>query len=363
MVDINLFDDDASEEEKEPFDENFGEDASGDQDDLNADDLGGDLTLDDDLSGDETGFGDDALLDDEDTIPEFEETAEDDNMDDYAFEDSGAKKSIPWIWIVLGVVVIAAVVFLFVILPSQTPQPVRVQTTRRPTPGRTAAETPTQPQTSGQETEPTKTSTQAPLQPVTGKTANPVSAARAVFEYLIRKGSLGVVIVNGDQYLIQYVSETPGQGDALAKEIQTLLGASSYEISPEDKQTSNGRTMYSGVISCEVPVQEKPRLTAAENPYKTVDQFNQRVAGLVAQSGLQLRSTEPVSGARNSQGKQPSGHVIVEGSRTQALKFLNALNGLPGNWTLSRLQLNPLNNLDASAENVRIGISFMVQIG
>ncbi|NQT25627.1 hypothetical protein HQ585_09750 [candidate division KSB1 bacterium] len=363
MVDINLFDDDESEE-KDAFDDGFGAESLDNHDDLNADNLGGDLSLDDDLSSDDAGFGEDSLLDGDDTIPEFEESIESDEMDDYAFEDTGKKKSIPWIWIILGVVVIAVVVYLYVIVPSQGPKPVKVQKSKRPVSAQTASGTKIQADQGAQnKTEQPGSTSAIPVTSVAGKTGNPVIAARAVFEDLSKKGSLGVVILSGNQYLVQYVSKTPGQGDVIGKNIQALIGASSYEVSPEDVQGSGGQAQYSGVISCVMPAPVKQQLAPDQNPYQTIDQFNQRVSELVKQSGLELKSTEKISGSRGSDGKQPSGHMIVEGGKVQALNFLNALNALQGNWSLSRLQLNPLNNMDYSAEKVRIGISFIVQIG
>jgi len=365
MVDINLFDDDAPDE-KESFDDGFGGESLDNPDDSSTDDLGGDLNLDDGLSSDDdSGFGDDALLDSDDTIPEFEESAEGEDMDDYTFEDSSKKRQIPWLWIFLGVVVVGVVVYLYVLMPNMGPKPVKVQKSRRPVPAQTDSGTPTQTATTdGQDQTKQPAAAQVkPVAPGETKAGNPVLSARAVFEDLSQKSSLGVVIVNGDQYLVQYMSNTAGQGEEIGKSIQAKTGAASYNVSPEDKQVSDGKTYYSGVVSCQVPAAVNAPLAATQNPYKTMDQFTQAVSNLVKQSGLELKSTEKIAGSRGSDGKQPSGHMIVEGGRNQALNFLNALNGLKGNWSVSRLQLNPLNINDYSASMVRIGLSFRVQIG
>ena len=115
MVDINLFKNDGEEGEEEK--EWDSESSEGDDfENTMKDDLG----FDDDLSGQDT-FDEGGLLDEEEPLPDFDEPeGEDQHGKDYEFGEVKEKKSSLWLWILMGVIVVAVVAPIVVVAGSGT---------------------------------------------------------------------------------------------------------------------------------------------------------------------------------------------------------------------------------------------------
>ena len=356
MVDINLFEEGFDDNLEVPHDEPASESTGGGK--LEEDDFGGDLNFGDDLS-DDAELGADSLLDGDETLPDFENEDGDALDEDYAFDGPADKKSPPWLLIGVGAVAVIAVLFLYVILPMlNKPKPVKTPQVRPPVTmpvSKDSSQTAAKP--AAQQTPGTTPA------PVSQGTLDVLSASTAVFENLSAGGQAGVVIINDTQYLVEYVSQTPGVSEAMGKRIQTLLGATNFEVSPEEKHTTSGESHYWGVVSGTLPALKSHVLAGAANPYASMTAFQDRIKALITQNGLTLEGIEKPAGMAVRPKKQISGHMIITGEKEKVMAFIKALNRLEGTWGVSKLLLAPMSISDFSASKVKMGITFWVEIG
>lgn len=373
MVDINLFEEEP--EEQDDLGDGLGGDAFSGDDLGGDDDFSGDLNLDDGLSDDD-GFGEDDLLDNEDSIPDFEES--EDEAEDYAFEGSSKRGSFPpWLLFLIGgaVIVVLLIQFVLPMLFSPKPVPVKQQQnrvvrpqTQPPPAGATQNQTQTQAPRGGETMQSKPTSTQVGESTLTPNAAlidqsgqfDVLASTRSVFENLSRQGQAGVVIINGDNFLVEYVSATPGVSKAMGNQISQQIGANNFDASPEEKHSTGGRENYWGVISGIMP---DPKVYGQSGKFANVTSFQNQVSALIKQNGYVLKSIEQPAGRSSVKGWQISGHMIFEGPQKNLAAFLTALNQMQGQWGISKLLLAPLNISDFHATQVKVGITFWVVVG
>lgn len=410
MVDINLFEEDSEEQdgfgddlggdpfaeegsgESDPFAEEGGGESDPFADDgLGGDDFSGDLSLDDDLSDDD--FGDDALLDSEEPIHDFEDVEDED--DDYAFEGSSKKGSLPpWLLYVVGGAVVVFLLIQYVVPMFFAPKPVAVSNpgvtrprTQRPAATTTQAQQTTE-QNNTEQAQPVQQQSQQQNQqqtsdtpvesaPVTQEAANRVStqtstapSARVgqydvltstsnVFDDLAKQGNAGVVIINGNQFLVEYVSATPGVSNTIGTRVKNMFGAEKFDASPEEKHKTGGRDNYWGVISGTLA---DGKAYGNAGSFASVTSFQNQVKALIKQNGLVLKSIEKPAGTQSG-GKRPSsGHMIVEGPQKNLGPFIASLNQLPGQWGINKLLMAPKNITDFNATQAKMGITFWVAV-
>ncbi len=355
MVDINLF--------EEGLDDNLGSSpdepgsGSGGGGKIDDDDFAGDLNFGDDLS-DDPELNANSLLDGDETLPDFENEGGDALDEDYAFDGPAGKKSPPWLLIGVGAFAVIAFLFIQFVLPMlNKPKPVKMPQPRPPVTRPVASD-------STQTTAKPGTQTPGSIQtPVSQGVVDVLSSAGSVFENLSAQGQAGVVIINETQYLVEYVSKTPGASEAMGQKIQTLLGAQNFEVSPEEKHTTSGESHYWGVVSGTLPSLKFHKLQGTVNPYNSMTAFQDRIKSLITQNGLTLEGIEKPAGMAVQPKKQISGHMIITGEKGKIMAFIKALNQVDGNWGVSKLLLAPMSISDFSASKVKMGITFWVEIG
>ena len=66
--------------------------------------------------------------------------------------------------------------------------------------------------------------------------------SNAVLNELANKGQFGTLLIEGNRFSVQYVSEAPGMAQAMAQTVQQLLNAKNVKVSKEDSDRSGGKT-------------------------------------------------------------------------------------------------------------------------
>ncbi|HDQ44905.1 MAG TPA: hypothetical protein ENN17_05315 [bacterium] len=359
MVDINLFDEGFEDQsDSSPEQRPSGSSDAGRRDN---DDFSGDLNLGDDLS-DDAGLGGDTLLDGDETLPDFEEE-EEGLDDDYTFEGSGPKKSPPWLLIGVGLFAVAAVLFIYVIYPTLN-KPVAIKLPKpKPPATKPVAVRPVQPAETAPAQPTDQEQTPETIRPAVEGRYDVLAGTRTVFENLSAQGQAGVVIINNNRYLVEYVSKTPGVADAMGQRIQTLFGADNYAVSPEERHRTAGQDNYWGVVSGTLPPFSAHAPSPGANPYPTMTSFHGRIKTLCAQHGIALQSIAKPAGIVQQPKQHSSGHMIIEGEKKNVFAFMHDLKQIEGHWGVSKLLLAPADIADFHASRVKMGITFWVEIG
>ena len=373
MVDINLFKED-EEEQQEGQPESGGKEPT-ESDDVFGDDLGFDDALDDVGAGVEANneFESDDLLDEEDTVPEFdddEEFEDEETQDiDYDFGETKEKKTPVFLWILLVIVVLGAGFYLF-LYPRMTqkvatPIPREQQNLQVPeqtTPADTAqhmASEQVQVAQDEQTEQPVQMQSQASTR--TGSTArvsnaSMVSVSTTVLGNLTRLDQFGAILITDDQFMVQYASETPSVAEAMGSRIKALLGVSEVKISPEDRNVKGNHIRYEGVISGTLPNKSFTVTNPVVKQYGNADQFIADIRTLLGQYKLNIQSVQKMSA--NSDGTPVQ--VKAEGARQDMMQFMDRIQSIQGNLQLDKLFLAPASLLDYQAEQLKIVLDFTV---
>jgi len=330
----------------------------------------------------EVSLDDEDLLDDVEDVPDFEEPEEDLLEEEYGVGQDKAKKTSPFIWVFLGIVVVGAAIYQFVIEPRQRAKQAVV--TEKPdvnkliaqmrqeqgVPDTTQAavvteeadsvsqQVPVQVATQEQQTEETEA---APVQSGSVETASLVSVylpqAGTVLDNLSKQGQLGTIILNANQFHIGYVSESPNASSAMEHRIKTLMEVSNVKSSPEERHTTNGRVRYWGVVTGRL--QNKSASASAQNKmHSSSDSFIQWVKTVAQGSRLSVKQTEKFA-RQTAAGKNLTPvRIKVEGNRTQIVQFLASLGKYQGNYTLGKMVIAPVTITDYEARQARIVLDF-----
>ena len=370
MVDINLFKD----EDEEKWESDSGDEEKSES----GDELIDEFQMDEDLSQ-TSALSDKDLLDSDEPIPDFEESDDNELEDDYQFGDIKEKKTSPGIWIALGIVVVFAAVYFLWWQPKQA-QSVRVTSTvvpRVPS-NENQGLLPQEQMTDSTESVSDSSSLASSSSPgegtISGETEIAgristsddvasvnvvVDAGVAVFNNLAQGGQLGTIIIEGYQFHVGYVSETAGVAQAMGQRIQTVLGASGFEVSPEDQHRTAGKVHYWGVVSGIIPKKVSTTTQSAMGrQFATTDQFIQEINMLAQNNRLSVQKTDKFSPRFENGVNQTPVRITVEGSKAQTLAFFNALKALQGNYRLMKLTIAPVDISDFQANQVKLVLEF-----
>jgi len=372
MVDINLFDEEGKEKEKaqkpapeEGFDDDF--------------DLSKDLEPGDDFS-ESSPLDDEEFLSDEEALSDFEKP-EEKQEEEYEFGESKKKNTSPVLWVILGIVVIGAFIYLFIIQPRQmkTAKMATSVVVRRPPAGQVAQipqkQGAAQPGPKLPATKTAKssvnnaTASRITTRPgkssswVNGSIPTFVEATKIILEDLSGHNQFGSTLLDGNSFFVEYVSETPGVSKAMGYRIQTLLGASGYKVSPEERHRTEGRIHYWGVVSGKLPKKNFGTRQTITKRFTTVNSFIREVKNRVRQNGLKVLETQKLSRSLVNGVWMTPVRVTTEGTKMQTLTFLESLKGFQGNYGIAKLLVAPLNYSDFSANNVKCVLDFLVSIG
>ncbi len=345
MVDINLFKNGGGEGEEEKEWNSKPSEGNDFEDDLK-DGLG----FDEDLSTPES-FDDSKLLDEE-PLPDFDEPDEENPRDeDYEFGDVKEKKSSLWVWILMGIIVITVMLYVFYIQPRQIAKSTQiVQPIRPPTiPPKTTTDKNAAGVKNGGE-KPAPGTTSGETVPVGESADFPamiyVNASQVIFRDLSEKGQFGAILLNGDQFLVEYVSETPGIADQVGQKIKTLLGISAYKVSPEDRHRTAGKIYYWGIVSGQLsPTKESKHVQPGPKKFASAGVFIQSIKDLAGKHNLEAIVTTPMDSKVT---------IKIEGVNSNVLQFLQSMKKMSGNYKLEKLFMNSLDYSDFSGSKLKL---------
>lgn len=351
MVDINLFKNGSGEGEEEKE----WDDSSSESDEFE-DDLKNGLGFDDDLSAQDT-FDESGLLDDEEPLPDFDESEQDGNLDNsYEFGEVKEKKSSLWLWILMGIIVITVVLYVFYIQPKQISKTFKVVQPVRP-PVITPRTTTSEPKKAAEKVEekpaPTTTSadssTKTPLAPVVVY----ANASKTVFDDLSSKAQFGGILFSGNQFLITYVSETPNVADAMGSRIKNLLQVPEYKVSPEDRNRISGKDYYWGIISGQLQKMDDESYQMEPKKFANTESFIDHINSLTGKHDLKTMETKALHSKAT---------IRVQGSKDKIFLFLQSLRNVQGNFKLTKLFMTPLNQSDFTGSEIKLILDFYVYV-
>ena len=367
MVDINLFKDEEEEEWKS--------DSGGKKEGESGDELIKEFGMDENLAG-SSALSDEDLLSNEENMSDLEEPDDKDVGSDYQFGNTKKRKTSPGVWVALGIVLVFAAFYFFYYQPKQTQiKNMASNIIRRPQVNE-QEDTLSQ----GRIPEPIGVSTdsgsaESSVSRVSGgvvgssllnelaSVGTVVDAGIAVFQNLTQEGQLGTIIFDGYNFHVGYVSETPGVAQAMGYRIQTVLGTSGFEVSPEDQHRTAGRVHYWGVVSGVLPKKEgEATQIITGTRFTTPDNFIQEVKVLVQNNRLSVRETETFFMRSEGGYNQTPVRLKIEGTKVQTLTFLNILKGFQGNYRLAKITIAPVDISDFNANQVKLVLEFVVFI-
>jgi len=358
MVDINLFKDDDNQEDRN---QNSNEGAGEDQ---NAD-LGDDFNFDDDFN--ETSSLDDAaLLGEEDAIPDFEEPEDTVGEEDYDYGEVKKQKTSPVIWVMLGLAILVFVYF-YVVDPmlkkqKQAVRPKKPVATRvvQSDENQRAGVTQTTQTPTGQTAKPGKTTPGGTIAQK-GKTIPVfVNSGKAIFNDLSSQGQLGTIVLDGNHFNIGYVSSTPNVAQTVGKRIQQLLGITTFKASPEDRHRTAGKIHYWGVISGKLFDESVIVFRSTGKQFVSATQFSDELKTLAKNQGVSVSQTQTFSQRTEGSAKFLPIQMKFQGSKTQLVSFMSALNGFKGNFGLTKLTIAPVSISDFKATQAKLLLEFRV---
>jgi len=331
MVDINLFEDD---------DEQLGKkEKTGDPSGKKESGLSGDSLKEDDFNFDEDPAG--ASLDpfDESEIkPEFRTEDADRQI---SSRGTGKAKKVSPVIIVLGVVVLAVVVYMqfFMSTPKSVPQP------KQPRP-----------------IIPAKIDTAKvgiiAIGEASSQTVKYIEITKSILENLGRDGNFGVLLLKDDRFFVEYAAVKRGLSETIGKKVQNMIGADGFTVSREEKHTVRETVWYFGVISGKLPSM-KPAVPKAQQI--TANQFIEQLKNLGNQKGLSNSKIQKFSAYSRNMKLQTPVTFRAEGNRQNAVAFLESCKILQGNYELLTLLVAPLEIADRQANNVKLIVDFAVQ--
>ena len=370
MVDINLFKEDEEDKEWKPT-----------LDDENV--LEGELTKDLDFGDDihePPDLNKDMLLDDEEEIPDFKETDENELEEDYEYGEIREKKPPVLLWLFLGVVVIGVALYLFLIRsgrlsksdivnliskrPAVSDSLSSKQVSKEPSVGTEGQQTDSQTQIAQGRPISERVTTmmnEGSLQ-VKASVGTLVDASKIIVQDLSRYGQFGAMLISGDRFFVEYVSETPGVTKSMGHRIQTLLNASGHTVSPEERHRTAGRIHYYGVVSGGLPKKSGFVIQPGTGRYTSVDQFVSGVNTLSLQNRMVIQETQKFSDRSDRELKQAFVRMKMEGSKENALAFMESLKNLQGSFGLAKVLIVPANYSDFTAGQVKVVIECSVFI-
>ena len=342
MVDINLFEDD---------DEQLGKkEKTGDPSGKKEGGLSGDSLKEDDFNFDEDPAG--ASLDpfDESEIkPEFRTEDADRQI---SSRGTGKAKKVSPVLIVLGVVVLAVVVYMQFFM---SPNPVSLPKRSRP-----ALQTKPDTAKFGSGTAALKTTPLVgrAIGEASNQTVKYIEITKTILENFGRDGQFGVLLLKDDRFFVEYAAANRGLSETIGKKVQNMIGADGFTVSREEKHTVRETTWYFGVISGKLPSM-KPAVPKAQQV--TADQFIEQLKNLGNQKGLSNSKIQKFSAYSRNMKLQTPVSFRAEGNRQNAVAFLESCKILQGNYELLTLLVAPIEITDRQANQVKLIVDFAVQ--
>ncbi len=349
MVEINLFEDEESQPAKH--------DKSGDSPSRGDDDLTGDSAKSDDFGFDEdlTEPSLDTL--DQDTEPIFVDEPKGSNAKRRR-HGGGSKQVSPMIWALLGLAVIAVAGYM--LYPKFFPPKGKTAVQKG---AGSVAKIPVKPPVDTTRTAGGLTGTDR-LRTGTspsGPTVKYAETAKAVVENLGKDSRFVALLLKGDQYFVEYAAVAKGGQEEMGKRIQALLGADSFKASPEDRHKVSGSDRYFGVISGRIPVVIRTAQAAPAGSKTDAEAFKARLNALVTEKGLTNTKIQKVSEVTLNGKLQTPIRLRTEGSRANALAFLESLKALPANGEMCKLLVAPADISDLAGAKLKLVLDFAVE--
>jgi hypothetical protein len=356
MVDINLFDD---EEEKSGKRENDWDSTPDKPEGKKPESLKDDLNLDDDF-GNTASLGDETLLGEEEVVPELDDSESKGTGGDYGSRSSKKKKTQPVYFVILALFFVIAVVYVYFMTQSRKgggrktlsskqtaslTKPGSVSTARKGA-GRTGA----------------SADSIRSVAATGAKLTGPIELAKTVFDDLSRQSQFGAILLDGERFAVEYVTDSPGGSQEMGKRIQKIIGISEFKSSPEEKHTLNGRTTYWGVISGTIAVKPVPGFQTTSAKFATADQFAEQVKGLAKQNKLAFVDVKNrFSGP--SETRNAGFRLRGEGGKSQVLAWLEQISKFQPNCSVRTLFLVPMDYFDQKANNIKLVLDVSITLG
>jgi len=395
MVDINLFQEDDAEEEKND---------SG-QDEIPEDDLS-------DLLGDEfndefggpaddtpeTGDGSDGFgLDDEDfldsdtdldeVIPDIDEAADSGDSGDYTGGVKGRSKGGKGgpsvvLWVVFGIVLAAAAYYFLIFVPKQErimeqqakaiskrPDVQKlIEQKRRELAAQKAG------QDSGAVQKPADTGasrvqqTKTAVTPARGQKPGPgqttpstvyAEMAGSIAQTLMQGKNLGSLLIFEDGFAVEYSAASPGTGERLSKAVSAAAGVSDLKRSPEESHGTGSARRYHGVISGKLPGK------VAESGASIAGNYTpQQVAGIIknlsASRNVSVGNIQVFSGKQYNRIKRTEIRAKLDGNGDSVLSLLEDVCGKQGNFRVLKTMIAPVTMNDYQGKKLKMVIDLEV---
>lgn len=369
MVDINLFKEGEDEEmDWESSDDQEMEAPSGQTPETEPEDFGSDdFDFDSDEMEEPDSFDDDSFLDDQDGEPAIDQHPEEDafNEEDYDFGDAKEKKVPIWLIIILGLVVILAATYFLWYQPKmksgkQISHAAQVQRPEVVTPPVSQTDS-SGVEVAGQDSVAATLPVEKAVVPVASGSSNAtqklIQPMKQVVQNLGSINQFGSVIVTGNRFFVEYVSDSPNASSAMAQRIQNLLGVATVKKSPEEKYTRGGRIKYSGVISGQFDDATLMKPTGSSQ-YGSKDAFIQQMKNIAKQSGLVFKSGKTLD-SPSSEPKEVTIEIKIEGAQKNAIQFLDSVVAASDHYNISKVLMVPKEYSDFSASQVRVVVDFL----
>jgi len=369
MVDINLFDDDAEEAGKK---EKEWDSPPGKKEGPGSEALKDELSLDDEL-GSPGALGDDKLFGDEESIPDLEESESQGGNEEFGYRDSKKKKTPIVYYIILLGVVIAAVVYVYFFVLHRGPRSRTVSptaTVKQPVLGRDGS-TPGQPAAlpgtgspAGGRTD-TRASTADSLRRLTavGTETSLIDVTKIVLDDLSRAEQFGAVLLDGNWFAVEYVSSVSGVVQQMGGRIQSLLDASAFKASPEERHRIGSKVTYWGVISGTIGKRFALRPEPTSVRFTSAEQFTEQLRTLARQNRMNVVDIRKqyLPGAESA--RQVAFRLKAEGGRPDAVAWLDQIKKLQANCRIRTLFLVPVEYFDQKAGRVKVVLDVTAAIG
>jgi hypothetical protein len=200
------------------------------------------------------------------------------------------------------------------------------------------------------------------MSPVLNATSSFVRASRTIVDEFTKHSQFAAFIMSGNAFHVGYVSETPNVAQAMSHKVMTLLQATGLKTSPEERHRTAGRIYYWGVVSGQLDGSAS-RIGSGSQRFSTADGFVEGLRGMVQQHSLTTKEVQKLFEGAYDGKRQAQVRMKIEGSKTNAMEFLNGLQSFNGNYGVTKLIIAPVTISDFQANQVKLVLDFLVSFG
>jgi hypothetical protein len=360
MVDINLFDD---EEEKDSKRDKDWDSSAPKQDSKRGDSFKDDLNLDD--LGSPASLGDQTLLDDEDVVPELEDMGSTKGDAGDSVRSDSKKKKTPALTYILLVLMLGllAVLLYFRVFAKKGGGFQPGKQAKKPS---ITYQSPDlkQPGSKSGKTLPVSASRDSSRIGgfISGSAAGTMDVAKMIYSDLAKQDQFGAVLLDGDRFYVEYISNVPGSSSQIGKRIVSLLGIKDHKASPEERHLMEGKNTYWGVISG-LCAKKTSISSKTESSWKSSDLFIDQVKTLARQNSLPLMDVKKLSRAGATIGGEERFRMRIQCSRTQMMTWLDQLKKIQPSYAIQTLFLVSTDYFDPRMDNVKLVLDISINIG